>query len=439
MDTLDPVSWERMNLLKADLKRRILKLIEEVEGKLAVAQSSLAGAQEELRTAPVFFQQDSETVSLDEFDESFYDGTANNQDAQQDAAKRVAEAKIFLQESLYESLWEYEGALSRGCAQLGLEPIYTLKLPDFEQALDPYRWFVSVELSIREFDSNEVLHTNLYSSKFEAVLKPRMLRFLSFLETYAPQSIPEYNQAKPPALENAEADSVAGQVPLAGAIKEATTMNAGEDGSGTAEQRPDDDTLQDSSTGTDNVFRREGKGYLIKYDNARVYMGNSKGARAVCFLLNHPEEDFSAMDIEMEVHPLPPAETISDELEVSGRLAIDDFCDTLTVAQVKKEIEYINEKLEAPGIELEEKDELEEKKKVIEKYLASNLDVYGRPRTSPDHKERAARRVTTSLRRFYKELSPHLPTLAEHLKASIVHESSCFTYRPKPRKVWCVD
>jgi len=181
------LDWEAVNLLKADLKRRLLDMLNEIECVVTNGKTSLAKAEEDIRVArTVIMRHYDGAVPLADFAKADLTWGQEDEERVRNAKMRAHELKVAILDAILGSLTEREGVIATCCAKLGLEPLYRIHLPEYDKDPDPYRWLRAVEVMIRNFDTEKEFEASIYYYGFELLIKARMLRFLDFLQTYVP-------------------------------------------------------------------------------------------------------------------------------------------------------------------------------------------------------------------------------------------------------------
>ena len=198
-----------------------------------------------------------------------------------------------------------------------------------------------------------------------------------------------------------------------------------------------------------NSFRHEGDTWRLTYERLATRFSDSLGLRYIAYLLQHPNGDVSAVDLESAISPekrvgVPgqaPADGDSlheDNLSIPMLGYADEVVDETfvyqlrerlrTLAQDRQEAESSNDHAQIRLID----DEVE----FIDRQLKADLDLAGRPRLTADVVERARKAVSNCIRRALArifEAGHH--SLHQHLNYHIKIGTYCSYTHPDP-PVW---
>ncbi|MBV8360181.1 MAG: AAA family ATPase, partial [Deltaproteobacteria bacterium] len=189
-------------------------------------------------------------------------------------------------------------------------------------------------------------------------------------------------------------------------------------------------------TGT---FTRNGEFWTISYCGATFSLKDIKGLAYLCFLLQHPDEEFHALDLirepGAEATDGPAAEASAAESGLSiGRLG--DAGEILD-AQAKREYRRRLGELRAELAELRERgdtvrgEEVEAEIDFIQRQLVHAVGLGGRARRARSPAERARLNVTRAIKSALRKVAEQNRDLGELLESSVKTGLFC-VYAPPP-------
>lgn len=178
--------------------------------------------------------------------------------------------------------------------------------------------------------------------------------------------------------------------------------------------------LKTTEVRPDNVFRRDGDGWLVAFAGQQARLRDAKGLRDIATLLAVPHADVPAVTLYAAVES--GADAILDgRARREYRARLSELDDDLAEAEQRHDTGR------AAAVRAEREFLLRE--------LASAVGLGGRPRGLGDDRERARKAVAARIRDSIGHLAARLPVLGEHLSASISTGHLC-AYRPAEATVW---
>ena len=187
------------------------------------------------------------------------------------------------------------------------------------------------------------------------------------------------------------------------------------------------------------IFARNGEFWTISYGGASFSLKDIKGLAYLCFLLQHPDEEFHALDLIRG----PGAEaTDGSAVEASSTgsgLSIGRLGDAgeMLDAQAKQEYRRRLGELRADLAELRERGDtvrgeaVEAEIDFIERELMRAVGLGGRDRHAGSAAERARLNVTRAIKSALRKIAEHHADLGELLESSIKTGLFC-VYVPPP-------
>src|SRR5215469_6505270 len=204
----------------------------------------------------------------------------------------------------------------------------------------------------------------------------------------------------------------------------------------------------------DNVFRREGDIWTIRYEGQVLRLRDFKGLSYIALLLQHAGEEFHAASLVSGVDSANGADDFGARAELGAmtreqlaerhlRAGAPEDAGELIDAQAKA---AYGRRLEALREELEEAKELGNTERVakaedeiddLSRELSRGIGRGGRHRRAGSASERARLSVTSAIKSAIERIAEKHSRLAAHLSASIKTGTYC-SYRPDRQsdKVW---
>ncbi|MBN2566025.1 MAG: 7-cyano-7-deazaguanine synthase [Candidatus Eisenbacteria bacterium] len=206
---------------------------------------------------------------------------------------------------------------------------------------------------------------------------------------------------------------------------------------------------QRDGDGRNPTFQWKGDHWGIWFENEETTLKDGVGPRYIALLLASPGKKRHVIDLQIE-------EAILSGKFDAGDPAWDDeggvrvrrspsssggtVTDRLAVRRYRARLNEIEEELVStrsagdPSRHLE----LQEEKQEILRHMRSAIDLRGRPRPSADDDERARQAVTKAISRTTNRLWNRHPSLARHLKKSLMTGEFCL-YNPDPPVSWLTN
>ncbi len=181
-----------------------------------------------------------------------------------------------------------------------------------------------------------------------------------------------------------------------------------------------------------NIFQRDGRIWILRYKGKEPFpMKDSVGMRYISQLLKSPHHPFHPTQLASSIDSEIVAQSMTEEISTKGPREKDLKPDRRTLADYKKGLEILREKL-AEAESIEEKEELGEKIKhvrdLITKQRFNDVDPQ-------DNK--ASNAVRNAIKRTINEIQRHDAELGEHLSKSIDTGLNTL-YRPSKETSWLV-
>jgi 7-cyano-7-deazaguanine synthase in queuosine biosynthesis len=194
-----------------------------------------------------------------------------------------------------------------------------------------------------------------------------------------------------------------------------------------------------------NVFRRDGEKWTTTFNRVTKHFSDTKGMRAIAYLLAHPGEDVSALLLARVCEGVPP---VADGVHAPGEEWVegarsDPFGETEEVLS-QSEIRDLKRRAATEKEQREralkagdhtEATRLEKSIAAIERTLKTGLDHRGRSRRFSGAKEKARKAVTNSIRNALKRIEKEHHDLWKHLNAAIHTGGDC-SYRAASELTW---
>jgi hypothetical protein len=184
----------------------------------------------------------------------------------------------------------------------------------------------------------------------------------------------------------------------------------------------------------ENVIRREGHYWTIRFDGAPVRLRDSKGLRYLAHLMLRPG---------MEIHALELAEehgtaTVTDGVPVSAARsgALEPF-DARARRELRARAAELGEALREAEAQNDRgrAERAREELAFLERELSAAYGIGGRPRRGAEPAERARKAVTERIRWTIARIDEESPDLARYLMRSIRTGTFC-VFRPERDETW---
>ena len=196
------------------------------------------------------------------------------------------------------------------------------------------------------------------------------------------------------------------------------------------------DALDEQSSGSLNVFRREGDYWMVSFDAQTVHVRDLKGMHYLARLLAEPGREFHVLDlvaVESGSVARPdsaqpagiPGPALGDAGEMLDARAKDAYRRRL--AEIDDDIDQAR----AIG-DGERAAQADAERDFLLRELSRAVGLGGRDRRAASASERARAGVTRAIRQAISRIAEHHPDLGEHLSRTIRTGTYC-AYDPDPR------
>jgi hypothetical protein len=197
---------------------------------------------------------------------------------------------------------------------------------------------------------------------------------------------------------------------------------------------PIPDGPDEQSTGTVNLFRREGDYWSVEFDGHTARVRDLKGMRYLTRLLADPGRELHVLDLVAtergDTRTAGQATSGSDSaLGHAGEL-LDDQARTAYRPRLA-EIDADIDQAQAIG-DTQRAAQAATERDFLMRELSRAFGLGGRTRRAGSASERARAAVTRALRTAMARIDSHHPALGEHL-ARAVHTGTYCSYQPDPR------
>jgi hypothetical protein len=201
----------------------------------------------------------------------------------------------------------------------------------------------------------------------------------------------------------------------------------------------------ETSPAVGNVFRSDGEKRTATFNGVTKHFNDTKGMRAIAYLLAHPGEDVPALLLARVSEGIMPQ---ADGVQASGEgwvegAGSDPFGESeevlspRDVRDLKRRVAAEKEQRERAlkASDHTEVTRLEKSIAAIERTLKTAVDHHGRPRRFAGPKEKARKSVTNNIRSALKRIEREHPDLCRHLNAALRTGGDC-SYRPSSEMNW---
>ena len=203
------------------------------------------------------------------------------------------------------------------------------------------------------------------------------------------------------------------------------------------------DVVKPAPQAEENIFRREGEYWTIRYRGNPIQLKDSKGLRYIHKLLSEPEKTFHVLGLaRMDVDDDGREEEVTPSI-IDDRLSITRIIDGIDVVDERdlKKIQKCLEDLKsnhAKAVDAGDGEtavDLTQKIESVEKYLAKATGLSGQPRKTADMTDKARKAVTKCIREALDRINEAHPVLWQHLKPAIKRGRRC-RYQPTKKTDW---
>ncbi len=205
------------------------------------------------------------------------------------------------------------------------------------------------------------------------------------------------------------------------------------------------------ATGTeDNVFRREGEYWTIRYAGQEVHLRDAKGLQYIAYLLREPRRQFHVLDLVAAIEKHVPDATTEHTKASSEQLAEQHLrrtrpdsagpaLDAQARDQYRRRLQELPEEIEdAKDMgNWPEADRLETERDFLIQELTTGIGRGERDRPAADPVERARQAISASVKRSLNNIKRTHPALWQHLHNAI-NSGIVFSYTPDTSIRWNV-
>ncbi|WP_433298197.1 ATP-binding protein [Pseudonocardia sp. CA-142604] len=186
---------------------------------------------------------------------------------------------------------------------------------------------------------------------------------------------------------------------------------------------------------SDNLFRREGEFWTLRYQRREVRLRDSKGLRDLAVLLAAPGREFPAIELAAAPSATAAAVVPVGELHEPGDLG--EVVDaTARAAYRRRLLELDQEETEADARGDQERSvALSAEREALVAQLSAAYGLGGRVRRAGQPAERARTAVTARIRDVMRRIESVHPELGAHLRHSVSTGTLC-SYRPESPTTW---
>jgi hypothetical protein len=197
-----------------------------------------------------------------------------------------------------------------------------------------------------------------------------------------------------------------------------------------------------------NVFRSDGEKLTATFNGMTKHFSDTKGMRAIAYLLAHPGENVPAlvlarvveggMQLAEGVHA--PEEGWVDDARSDPFGETEEVLSQSDIRRLKQRAAREKEQRERAlkAGDHTEATRLEKSIAAIERTLKTAVDHRGRPRRFAGPKEKARKSVTNNIRSALKRIEREHHDLWKHLNAAIHTGGDC-SYRPASELTWIIQ
>jgi 7-cyano-7-deazaguanine synthase in queuosine biosynthesis len=186
------------------------------------------------------------------------------------------------------------------------------------------------------------------------------------------------------------------------------------DSSAAAGERPDRSSKATRPSMEDNVFRRKGQAWEVRFASGQDFiLLPSKGTAYLHLLISHPGIAFSAVDIASRVAKNPNQYALGSAGEQSDREALTAY--RARYEELKEELDEARKNNDS-GAESRIQEEIE----WLTDQIRKDRGLGGRLRKASDDRERVRKAVGMALKRAIKEIASYDQRLAHHLSPPLL-------------------
>lgn len=182
-------------------------------------------------------------------------------------------------------------------------------------------------------------------------------------------------------------------------------------------------------------FKKEGEYWTIAYEGTVAHLKDTKGLRYIHLLLSHPGREMHALELIHLDSGGSSAQPSSREDELrTGSEDAGSVLDATAKARYKARLDELREDIDEAKTfnDPERSARAQEEIEALTAELARALGMGGRDRKVASEAERARVSVQKAIKDSLKKLGSSLPSLREHLVATI-HTGTFCRYAPDPR------
>jgi hypothetical protein len=191
------------------------------------------------------------------------------------------------------------------------------------------------------------------------------------------------------------------------------------------------------------VFRKSGGVWNLRFDQTDCSVIDSVGVSYIARLLEAKGNEIDSVTLSARADAGMGMANKSAELDrrelgdMEVRSTEQQQIDTKARQEIKEHLKQLsNRRAEAElAGNAQAIEEINAETEKIQEYLKKGTGRRGRRRTFPHAEKRAANRVSQAIRRAIEKIKQQHPTLAAHLKGSLVLGASC-SYRPPNSVEW---
>ena len=206
-------------------------------------------------------------------------------------------------------------------------------------------------------------------------------------------------------------------------------------------------SLYNENDATDkNIFKKEGSNWRICYNGKLVWVKHTKGCYYVAELLNNPNKEINAKDLQaiVDKFELPDEQyknMSEEELKIEGMSvhveSPEDVIDKDLLATYRNNLKTIDADIEeAEGKGMTTKaNQLQQQKIGMEEFIRKNTNIKGKSRKVVDTSERTRLAVRGAIKTVYGNIEEVMPELSLHLKNHIATGHVC-KYTPDKDYKW---
>jgi len=194
-----------------------------------------------------------------------------------------------------------------------------------------------------------------------------------------------------------------------------------------------------------NVFRRDGETWTVTFNGATKRFRNTKGMRAIAYLLAHPGEEVAALLLTRVVEgnlyladgAHRPEEGWVEDTKSDAFKESDELLSAGDIRQLKRRATREKEQRESAlrSGDVAEAARLQKSIAGIERLLETSTDHRGRPRKSAGPQEKARKAVGRNIRDALRKIEKEHPDLWRHLNSTLRTGGNC-SYKPESEMTW---